>query len=1405
MKGTVWLDDPNEVAGFEAVQESLSRLSESARILYVGLQPGDEPMALLAYLSQRRYANVASAFITRNERGANQVGLERGDALAVLRSAEALTAAKIVKSDVFFLGFPDVGECKNATDALMQWNEKRAIAELVTLMRDYRPHVVLTHFTGRSAEANGQQRALGVLVERAYERCGFSSFPTTGQALWRPDALFLVGERMPGKRQYSIDVAKQAPSGKSFAQLAVMARASYRSLELPRLRGGLKSVSLSLLQNQLGDDPAEGSDPFDKFLRGPETLTSANVAASGRWADKIRINASAARDMKGAPDRLLLHLVPGLAAARYAAQASEQLDAGLAAGYEDSARNFTRALHQATGLQVDLRCDRDLALPGETVNFTLHLFAPSAPVIKPRVRLTLLQQKAGKLVPLHYELVPENQEVTEVLKRRQSAKFRVEVQIPDDATSTTVFDVKRGWRLPFGRRHRALGEMPVAYATVTYQAGFDIGSYATAVSGAENAPVSVAVEARQLRKGADGAGVRTQLRVLSPVDVSLARDVVPAFLGPEGATCYITAALAAATDVPGVLTLEDVPPSWTITPSRVPLELKKGEARTVRFTLTLPHRHADAAKSAKVKALFRAGRHRISSAVREIDPRHVGRFTYADEALCLLSPVATKRPTAQRIACVPGPDLNLIAAFETLVPDMTILQDSDLAARRFHGFDTIILAPGAYDYRNELVDAREGLLTYALDGGRLVVMHQDAAFATQNCAPFRLHYSSPSHAVTDERARVKVLAPLHPLLTQPNELSRLDFDHWQVERGRFFLATDRLPSTARKLLLVQDPGDADQDGGLVYLKIERGEWIYCALNLQEQLSHHVPGAWRLLANLLGPSRAERLAGADHKPEPGVAESAKPPVKAPPTVSEAASDLARHVERATTPEPVKSVKPAIAVEVPKPAQVPVPVVERPRVTLVEPVVQVQSELAVSQPAVEAVAPVMAEPVEAVVRTPPPTKAAIPESRPSAGVLALLRAREAQRNAAKPLPPEVAARFQNTGATPAAPVAVAPPVTARPAAEPVAEPPAEPVALAKEPEPSPTISARIGIAPVSLSRSTPVSSADAPREVNSAFRRALFPNRGREELARVVAPEPPIARSPKPEPPPVVVVKAEPPAVVVEREPTPAVVVEAEPPAVVVEREPPPAVVVKAEPPPVVVEREPPPVVVPTPPAVVAKPEPPPVVAKRQPPRVTAPAEVAPVVVKPVLPVEPVELAMIRPPSGKPSKAVPPVAPTQPKPDVTEPKPSKPALPDTEWPEALDLPPAPTQITADAVEYDMENGTAIFIGNVQVIDDRISLKADRLRAKNNPQTNEFQRITAEGNVTIVSEDRVATGDKAIYDLDAGTIVLSGKPMMREGPHEIVPEEAIVYDRRRGVFSTRGRTKIRLRSSGGLDGLR
>jgi hypothetical protein len=140
-------------------------------------------------------------------------------------------------------------------------------------------------------------------------------------------------------------------------------------------------------------------------------------------------------------------------------------------------------------------------------------------------------------------------------------------------------------------------------------------------------------------------------------------------------------------------------------------------------------------------------------------------------------------------------------------------------------------------------------------GGHLVTLYHRPrdGWSPHETPPRRLEIGLPSlrWRVTDPNAAVTVLLPDHPLLTTPNIIGPADWEHWDKERGLYFAS--HWDDAYQPLLAMSDMGEAPLLGSLVSAAIGAGRHTHTSLVLHNQLDRLVPGAFRLMANLIQPA------------------------------------------------------------------------------------------------------------------------------------------------------------------------------------------------------------------------------------------------------------------------------------------------------------------------------------------------------------------------------------------------------------------------------------------------------------------------------------------------------------------------------------------------------------------------
>ena len=154
----------------------------------------------------------------------------------------------------------------------------------------------------------------------------------------------------------------------------------------------------------------------------------------------------------------------------------------------------------------------------------------------------------------------------------------------------------------------------------------------------------------------------------------------------------------------------------------------------------------------------------------------------------------------------------------------------------------------AYAVRDDLLEHNQRLIEYARAGGHLVILYQTQEFVPEEMAPYPASLPRGAEEVSEEDAPVQLLQPAHPFMTTPNRITEADFDGWVEQRGsKFFTEWD---AAYTPLVETHDQGQDPQEGIWLTAEVGEGQYTYLALALHRQLPYGVPGAFRILSNVL---------------------------------------------------------------------------------------------------------------------------------------------------------------------------------------------------------------------------------------------------------------------------------------------------------------------------------------------------------------------------------------------------------------------------------------------------------------------------------------------------------------------------------------------------------------------------
>jgi LmbE family N-acetylglucosaminyl deacetylase len=890
-----------ENRGSAALWQSLKELHTWASVMTIVAHPDDEDGGMLAYESRGIGARSAVMTLTRGEGGQNAMSSQTFDALGLVRTNELLNAdswyggAGITQ---YFGRVCDYGFSKTMDEALAQWGHDRVLYDAVRVVRMDRPLVVTSTFLGGITDGHGHHQVAGLLAQEVFKAAADPNvFPDQIAAGLRPWQPLKVYERLPffsitSKGMFDYATGKWAPVlfhnyvdgtdihgtpatnvkvpegtydpvlGETYFQIAMTGLGEQRSQhEGPNIPlAGDVSVAYhrygaALPPNSLKENEADFFDGIDTGLPGLATLAHSDapflrpalVAISDKVTEAM-LNYIPAEPEKVAP---LLHdgyqLTAALLDEIKTSSLSEDDKYNLSYELNRKLQQFNDALVDALELEVSA-----YAMPGSPEGksaLPLNV-GPSSPVLVPggevNVRLHIASELGARLTRSSLETPQgEHWTVSRVAApgldgtpgsgAGYSGDVIFHVEAPLDAAPTAPYFSRPSIAQPYYNIEDARWlNHPFAPYPLHATAEFDYAGVPIYVSTTVESSHTV-----------DGLGAVFQPLIVTPA-LSLTLDghagILPLETG-NGLTLPVTLRSDERGSTEGDVHLE-LPKDWTAEPASTHFKLAQGETRTFEFVV---HPNALAAQTYVLKATAQSGNQVYRSGYVTAGYPGLRPYNLYRPASYALTGVDVKVAPGLRVGYVMGTGDELPAALGELGLTPHMLSADDLLTGDLSAYDTIVIGIRAYSDRPELAAANGRLLKFVQDGGTLLVQYQDAAY-DRNFGPYPYTLGGSPERVVDEKDPVVLLDAKDPLLNFPNRITTADFDDWVEERGHAFMGTwsDRY----KALTETHDAGEDPQRGGLLYAHYGKGTYIYAAYALYRQTPEGVPGAFRILANLL---------------------------------------------------------------------------------------------------------------------------------------------------------------------------------------------------------------------------------------------------------------------------------------------------------------------------------------------------------------------------------------------------------------------------------------------------------------------------------------------------------------------------------------------------------------------------
>ncbi|HEV2016749.1 MAG TPA: PIG-L family deacetylase [Gemmatimonadaceae bacterium] len=270
----VLMPQPGSAQGIvpSAASIRVQNAPERMRVLWIAAHPDDEDTNLIAWLARGRRVETAYMSLTRGDGGQNLIGNELGEALGVIRTEELLAARRIDGAHQYFARGYDFGFSKTADETRKHWPQDSLLNDVMTVMRAFRPHIVITTFSGTPRDGHGQHQISAIVARQAYDLAADTvRFPVKKfGAAWTPSKFYRLARFSPQDRTISINVGEYDPNlGLSYQEIAADSRSQHKSQGEGTLRR--KGVQWDYLTREDSRIPAPPAKEEKSIFAGFDT------------------------------------------------------------------------------------------------------------------------------------------------------------------------------------------------------------------------------------------------------------------------------------------------------------------------------------------------------------------------------------------------------------------------------------------------------------------------------------------------------------------------------------------------------------------------------------------------------------------------------------------------------------------------------------------------------------------------------------------------------------------------------------------------------------------------------------------------------------------------------------------------------------------------------------------------------------------------------------------------------------------------------------------------------------------------------------------------------------------------------------------------------------------------------
>ncbi len=801
------------------IKLKLKKLNFLGSVLYVAAHPDDENTRAITYLANDKLAATAYLSMTRGDGGQNLIGTEIGELLGLIRTQELLGARRIDGGQQFFTRAIDFGFSKNYQETLKIWNKDEILSDVVRVIRQFQPDVILTRFPPDERAGHGHHTASAILAQEAFDVSNnATTFPDQVKTFgtWQVSALYTntgrwwnqtIDENTPGILSMNVGTYNTL-LGKSYTEIAADSRTQHKSQGFGS--AGRRGDALEFFEYVKGNKADK--DIFEKV-----NTTWTRVKGGEKIQPLIqRIIQEYNEENPSASVAQLLEIRKQISALDQSVWKVRKL------------QEVEQLIRDCTGLFIEVTASEFMASPQQKVNLTIEVINRS----EISLSLNNISSKSLSLDSSFSLALKNNNPIT--IKTSKNIQASQEYSSPywlKEPHATGLFTVldkpligkpENDPAISVKASVSVLGETIMVLVPVIYK-------WTDPVKGELMRPFEIV----------------PPVFVNFPQSVFLFRDQSPQPIN-------ILIKSASLQKINGTLKLQ-LPPGWAADPPAITFELNKiNEEQTLSFKVTGGKEEFDGV----IRAVAEIDGKIYSHAVKQIQYDHIPGQTLLPAAKARALRINIKKEGAV-IGYIKGAGDNIPASLRNLGYEVWEMKNEEVNAAKLKKVDAVVLGIRTLNTNDRIRFIMPSLFDYVKEGGTLVVQYNtngDLEIDADKFSPFPITLSRDR--VTQEDSEVRILKPDHIALNYPNKITAKDFDDWVQERGLYFPSA--WSESFDALLSMNDKGEPARNGSLLIAKYGAGHYVYTGLSFFRELPDGVSGAYKLFANLVSLSKPKTI-------------------------------------------------------------------------------------------------------------------------------------------------------------------------------------------------------------------------------------------------------------------------------------------------------------------------------------------------------------------------------------------------------------------------------------------------------------------------------------------------------------------------------------------------------------------